>query len=194
MYHLKMEEPEKKYFKWKENICAKFDKYWDYLMPEKIRTPTWHNTVAGCISTHNALFKSGFEETQQNGYWALAHLEKPCRDGFSSSTRLKETNKELKTGIKSEGKGGVNGSGTGANRKKKKKRPNTEGEKGGEEVTSGKVKIYYESEGSSIDEDIILSDGEGWSSDKSVEEYNHSKQLFIQTYTYKKSGITQKLR
>ncbi|PVU99764.1 hypothetical protein BB560_005451 [Smittium megazygosporum] len=82
MYHLKVSSPETKYFKWREHICSTFDQYWDYLIPEKIRTATWHNTVAGCISTHNALFKSGFEETGQTGFWTLRTLAKPSPSGF----------------------------------------------------------------------------------------------------------------
>ncbi|PVU93709.1 hypothetical protein BB559_003190 [Furculomyces boomerangus] len=98
MYHLKVESPETKYFRWREHICAKFDEYWECLIPEKIRTPTWHNTVAGCISTHNALFKSGFEEINQTGFWALRAYVKPSKEGFKCPTKLKSliTDKNLK--------------------------------------------------------------------------------------------------
>ncbi|OLY79237.1 Cysteine-rich protein 2-binding protein [Smittium mucronatum] len=90
MYHLKVENPETLYFRWREHICAKFDQYWEFLIPEKIRTPTWQNTVAGCISTHNGLFKSGLKDTGQTGFWSLRTLAPPSKDGFKFPTRSKQ--------------------------------------------------------------------------------------------------------
>lgn len=55
------------YFRWKEDVCAFIDDYWDYLCPEKQRTSAWHNTIASVLSTHSNIFLSGFEKFKQSG-------------------------------------------------------------------------------------------------------------------------------
>ncbi|KAJ2828191.1 hypothetical protein IWW50_001513 [Coemansia erecta] len=90
LYHLSMADPEKKYFRWRENICATINDNWSGLYPEKAKTATWQNTVAGCLSTHNMLFKSGFEDTQQTGNWALHEIAEPTREKFKASTKSRD--------------------------------------------------------------------------------------------------------
>ncbi|KAJ1945345.1 hypothetical protein FBU59_002333 [Linderina macrospora] len=87
LYHLIHAEPEKKYFRWRENICATINDNWDALMPGKAKTATWHNTVAGCLSTHNLLFKSGFDDTQQPGNWTLQEVIAPSLAKFKGPTK-----------------------------------------------------------------------------------------------------------
>lgn len=77
------------FFRWKDDICAFIDDYWDYLLPGKKRkysssslcsmsflayslyryigSATWHNTIASVLSTHGNLFRSGFEVFKQSG-------------------------------------------------------------------------------------------------------------------------------
>ncbi|KAJ1675099.1 hypothetical protein EV182_001942, partial [Spiromyces aspiralis] len=93
LYHMMTGEPDKKYFRWRENICAVIDEYWDYLLPGKERTATWQNTVAGCLSTNNVIFKSGIEDTGIPGNWALAEVVPPPKHGFTKPTRVKDPNK-----------------------------------------------------------------------------------------------------
>lgn len=75
------------YFRWKEDVCAFIDDYWDYLLPDKqrkmniyVKSPrfiyaasffigsaTWNNTIASVLSTHSNIFLSGFEKFKQSG-------------------------------------------------------------------------------------------------------------------------------
>ncbi|KAJ1938576.1 hypothetical protein EC988_007546, partial [Linderina pennispora] len=87
LYHLIHAQPDKKYFRWRENICATINENWDALMPGKAKTATWHNTVAGCLSTHNLLFKSGFDDTQQPGNWTLQDVVAPSMAKFKGPTK-----------------------------------------------------------------------------------------------------------
>ncbi|KAJ1921595.1 hypothetical protein H4219_000633 [Mycoemilia scoparia] len=106
LYHLMTGEPDKKYFRWRENICAVIDEYWAYLLPGKERTATWHNTIAGCLSTHNAIFKSGLEETGIPGNWALVEKVPPPKHGFDKPTKIKDPNKPARQPRKTDGSGG----------------------------------------------------------------------------------------
>ncbi|PVU90476.1 hypothetical protein BB559_004613 [Furculomyces boomerangus] len=106
IYHLMVSRPEQKFFRWKEHICTMFDEYWDDLMPGKQRTATWHNTIAGSISTHSYMFKSGFNETGQPGNWTLPApiepsmmvINKPAHSGpktkVSKSKKVKKPNND----------------------------------------------------------------------------------------------------
>ncbi|KAJ2784214.1 hypothetical protein H4R18_001269 [Coemansia javaensis] len=87
LYHLIQQEPERSYFRWRENICATIGERWEYLFSGKAKTATWHNTVAGCLSTHTALFKSGFEDTRQTGNWTLQKVVEPAKAHFKAATR-----------------------------------------------------------------------------------------------------------
>ncbi|KAJ2863805.1 hypothetical protein GGH94_003353 [Coemansia aciculifera] len=90
LYHLIKTEPEKQYFRWRENICATISDNWEGLMPGKAKTATWHNTVAGCLSTHNAMFRSGFDDTQQPGNWTLKDVIEPGLAKFKAPTKSKD--------------------------------------------------------------------------------------------------------
>ncbi|KAJ1960507.1 hypothetical protein GGI12_003761 [Dipsacomyces acuminosporus] len=96
LYHLIMTEPDKKYFRWRENICATINEHWDSLMPGKAKTATWHNTVAGCLSTHNVLFKSGFDDTQQPGNWTLQDIVEPSLARFKAPTKQRDSSRPSK--------------------------------------------------------------------------------------------------
>ncbi|KAI8321221.1 hypothetical protein GQ54DRAFT_311945 [Martensiomyces pterosporus] len=93
LYHLIMTEPDKKYFRWRENICATINEHWENLMPGKAKTATWHNTVAGCLSTHNALFKSGFDDTHQPGNWTLHSIVEPSKARFKAPAKQRDPSK-----------------------------------------------------------------------------------------------------
>ncbi|KAJ2500977.1 hypothetical protein GGH96_002294 [Coemansia sp. RSA 1972] len=90
LYHMSMAEPDKKYFRWRENICSTINDNWSGLFPDKAKTATWQNTVAGCLSTHSALFKSGFDDTQQTGNWALHEVAEPTRERFKGPTKARD--------------------------------------------------------------------------------------------------------
>ncbi|KAJ2717195.1 hypothetical protein H4R19_000139 [Coemansia spiralis] len=96
LYHLIQLEPERSYFRWRENICATIGERWEYLFPDKAKTATWHNTVAGCLSTHTSLFKSGFEETKQTGNWTLQSPVEPAKAHFKAPTRTREPGKPVR--------------------------------------------------------------------------------------------------
>ncbi|KAJ1797344.1 hypothetical protein LPJ59_003201 [Coemansia sp. RSA 2399] len=93
LYHLSKAEPDKKYFRWRENICAVINDNWSGLFPGKSKTATWHNTVAGSLSTHSLLFKSGFEDTQQTGNWSLVQVVEPSEAPFRAPTRARDSDK-----------------------------------------------------------------------------------------------------
>ncbi|KAJ3330170.1 Cysteine-rich protein 2-binding protein [Blyttiomyces sp. JEL0837] len=65
------------FFRWKEDICAFIDRNWEYLTPGKQRTPTWYNTVASALSTHNKVFRSGSDIYNSQGWWTLREIEPP---------------------------------------------------------------------------------------------------------------------
>ncbi|KAJ1938419.1 hypothetical protein GGF37_004817, partial [Kickxella alabastrina] len=91
LYHLIKTEPEKKYFRWRENICATISENWESLMPGKAKTATWHNTVAGSLSTHHSRFKSGFDDTQQSGNWTLQEVTPPDSTPPKATGKAKES-------------------------------------------------------------------------------------------------------
>ncbi|CEP16318.1 hypothetical protein [Parasitella parasitica] len=66
------------FFRWKEDVCAFIDDYWDYLCPEKQRTTAWHNTIASVLSTHSNIFLSGLEKLKQSAWWTLRKIEPPA--------------------------------------------------------------------------------------------------------------------
>ncbi|KAI8849563.1 hypothetical protein BC829DRAFT_184217 [Chytridium lagenaria] len=49
----------------------------EYLLPGRIRTPTWYNTVASSLSTHPKIFQSGSELFKVPGWWALIDNSPP---------------------------------------------------------------------------------------------------------------------
>ncbi|KAI9260629.1 hypothetical protein BDA99DRAFT_512688 [Phascolomyces articulosus] len=69
-----------KYFRWKDDICAFIDEYWDYLVPGKKRSITWNNTIASVLSTHGTVFKSGYEIFHQSAWWSLHEQVPPSKD------------------------------------------------------------------------------------------------------------------
>ncbi|KAJ2745216.1 hypothetical protein GGI20_002355 [Coemansia sp. BCRC 34301] len=96
LYHLIKTEPEKQYFRWRENICATISDNWEGLMPGKTKTATWHNTVAGCLSTHNTMFRSGFDDTQQPGNWTLKAVVEPALAKFKAPVKSKDSSSAAK--------------------------------------------------------------------------------------------------
>ncbi|KAJ1826797.1 hypothetical protein LPJ56_002000, partial [Coemansia sp. RSA 2599] len=103
LFHLVKTEPDKKYFRWRENICATISDNWESLMPGKAKTATWHNTVAGCLSTHHSMFRSGFDDTQQTGNWTLQDTVPPAQAKFKAAVKSREP-RTAKTKAKSEAK------------------------------------------------------------------------------------------
>ncbi|OBZ85351.1 Cysteine-rich protein 2-binding protein [Choanephora cucurbitarum] len=73
----KKDKREHYYFRWKEDVCAFIDDYWDYLMPDKTRSATWNNTIASVLSTHSNIFLSGLEKLHQSAWWTLRDFEPP---------------------------------------------------------------------------------------------------------------------
>ncbi|KAM3578965.1 hypothetical protein VKS41_008504 [Umbelopsis sp. WA50703] len=68
-----------KYFRWKEDLCAFIDDYWEYLHPGKQKSATWHNTIASVLSTNSSIFLSGFEKFQQPAWWTLKEYAPPSK-------------------------------------------------------------------------------------------------------------------
>ncbi|KAL1919337.1 uncharacterized protein VTP21DRAFT_2030 [Calcarisporiella thermophila] len=87
IYHLMKSFPEKEYFRWKEDICALIDEYWDFLVPGKAKSQTWHNTVASALSTHSSIFMSGYEKQKQAGWWKLRECRPPEKGVKNKSGR-----------------------------------------------------------------------------------------------------------
>ncbi|KAJ8660973.1 hypothetical protein O0I10_003195 [Lichtheimia ornata] len=92
-----MEKPDAekrhKYFRWKDDICAFIDDYWDYLVPGKKRSPTWHNTIASVLSTHGTIFKSGYEIFHQSAWWSLFEQVPPTKENKPRVSKAKGTQK-----------------------------------------------------------------------------------------------------
>ncbi|KAI9322487.1 hypothetical protein BX666DRAFT_2017105 [Dichotomocladium elegans] len=84
------EERRHKYFRWKDDICTFIDEYWDYLVPGKKRSPTWHNTIASVLSTHGTIFKSGYEKFRQSAWWTLHDEESvPLKESKAKTSKPK---------------------------------------------------------------------------------------------------------
>ncbi|KAI9277419.1 hypothetical protein BY458DRAFT_567682 [Sporodiniella umbellata] len=77
------------YFRWKEDICAFIDDYWDYLLPGKQRSATWNNTIASVLSTHSGIFLSGFEKFKQSAWWTLHKIEPPTGEKKKAASKVK---------------------------------------------------------------------------------------------------------
>ncbi|KAI7901112.1 uncharacterized protein BX663DRAFT_514958 [Cokeromyces recurvatus] len=73
------------YFRWKEDVCAFIDNYWDYLIPDKQRSLTWNNTIASVLSTHSNIFLSGLEKFHQSAWWTLHKIEPPSSEKKSKA-------------------------------------------------------------------------------------------------------------
>jgi GNAT superfamily N-acetyltransferase len=67
----------KKYFRWKEDICAFIETHWEGLLPTKQRGANWQNSVSSVLSSHGEVFKNGFEDMSEQGWWALRAIEPP---------------------------------------------------------------------------------------------------------------------
>jgi len=79
LYNLSVTETGRRgYFRWKEEICTFIDHHWNMIMPERIKTPTWSNTIAGILSIHSKkTFKSGQVLFNETGWWALQKVIPP---------------------------------------------------------------------------------------------------------------------
>ncbi|XP_071494380.1 cysteine-rich protein 2-binding protein-like [Diadema antillarum] len=67
------------FFRWKEDICEFISLHWNLIFgAHKIKTNTWHGTVAGVLSVGNKqLFKSGATEFNETGWWTLIENRPP---------------------------------------------------------------------------------------------------------------------
>lgn len=65
------------YFRWKEDICRIIDLYWGELCPDRVRSPTWNNTVASALSTNSKIFLSGSQIFDIGGIF-IKHNSKIC--------------------------------------------------------------------------------------------------------------------
>ncbi|KAG0179249.1 Cysteine-rich protein 2-binding protein [Apophysomyces sp. BC1034] len=85
----KIKDRDHKYFRWKEDVCALIDDYWEYLAPDKQKSITWHNTVASVLSTHSTIFQSGFEKFHQSAWWTLHKEEPPVKETKTKTAAVK---------------------------------------------------------------------------------------------------------
>ncbi|XP_006822389.1 cysteine-rich protein 2-binding protein-like [Saccoglossus kowalevskii] len=75
------------YFRWKEDICSFIDKNWHTFFGARVRTSTFHGTVAGVLSTGNKVhFKSGAHEFGEAGWWALVENRPPLKPDTNAPT------------------------------------------------------------------------------------------------------------
>ncbi|XP_030828197.1 cysteine-rich protein 2-binding protein [Strongylocentrotus purpuratus] len=67
------------FFRWKEDICEFISLHWNLIFgAHKIKTTTWHGTVAGVLSVGNKqLFRSGAMEFNETGWWTLIENRPP---------------------------------------------------------------------------------------------------------------------
>ena len=77
LYHLLHHNPTRKFFKMKEDICATITKHWNSIIPHKIRSSNWENTLSSALSTHPTYFVSGVTEMGQLGWWTLRTPDVP---------------------------------------------------------------------------------------------------------------------
>ncbi|KAI8969089.1 hypothetical protein BDF20DRAFT_916484 [Mycotypha africana] len=86
------------YFRWKDDVCAFIDDYWEYFTPGKQRSITWNNTIASVLSTHSTIFLSGIEKFHQSAWWTLHEIAPPTGEKKSKmvGTRKPIVRKSLK--------------------------------------------------------------------------------------------------
>ena len=78
LYHLHSTAPAgKRYFRWKEDVCDFIDKSWLGLLPGKVKGVNWQNSVSSVLSSHGEIFRNGFEEMNEQGWWSLRTVEPP---------------------------------------------------------------------------------------------------------------------
>lgn len=78
LFHLHSTSPEgKKYFRWKEDICTFIDTHWGGLLPSKAKGVNWQNSVSSVLSSNGEVFRNGFEEMNEQGWWSLRVIEPP---------------------------------------------------------------------------------------------------------------------
>lgn len=77
LYHLHTTDSSKRYFRWKEDICAFIDTHWDGLLPAKAKGVNWQNSVSSVLSSNGEVFRNGFEEMNEQGWWSLRVVEPP---------------------------------------------------------------------------------------------------------------------
>lgn len=77
LYHLHTTDPHKRYFRWKEDICAFIDAHWEGLLPAKAKGVNWQNSVSSVLSSNQDVFRNGFEEMNEQGWWCLIRIEPP---------------------------------------------------------------------------------------------------------------------
>ncbi|KAI8982518.1 hypothetical protein BDB01DRAFT_835959 [Pilobolus umbonatus] len=92
----KKDRREHYYFRWKEDVCAFIDRYWDYFIPDKQRSLTWNNTIASVLSTHSNIFLSGFEKFHQSAWWTLHKLEPPTKEKKKAAVSKPKLKRPLK--------------------------------------------------------------------------------------------------
>lgn len=81
-YNLKLQaiqrgEPDRRFFRFKEEICAFIDTHWRALCYGRVRTITWNNTVGSTLSTHSELFRNGLQVVGQSGWWGALDYTNP---------------------------------------------------------------------------------------------------------------------
>ena len=84
LYNLTVNETGRQgYFRWKDDICRFIDHNWLHLMPGREKTSSTSGTIAGALSLHSKLFKSGFTVFKENGWWALQRVVPPTSNTSS---------------------------------------------------------------------------------------------------------------
>ncbi|XP_070564166.1 cysteine-rich protein 2-binding protein-like [Ptychodera flava] len=85
------------FFRWKEDICSFIDKHWQTFFGARMRTSTFHGTVAGVLSTGNKVhFRSGATEFGESGWWALVENKPPQKPDASLPPGQKPGSKRQK--------------------------------------------------------------------------------------------------
>ncbi|KAJ3003147.1 UNVERIFIED_CONTAM: Cysteine-rich protein 2-binding protein, partial [Siphonaria sp. JEL0065] len=118
LYHLTMtsSDPNMEFYGWKDHICGFIDQYWDHLVPGRVRTPTWFNTIAKELSTNSAIFISGKQQYNAKGFWALTNRIPP-----QNSKMPKEKNERVKQEKRAVDKDSGGGDGAVVEKKRRKK-------------------------------------------------------------------------
>lgn len=78
LYNLTISEPGRHgYFRWKDDVVRFIDRHWSFLMPGRSKPSTMSGTIAGVLSIHDKLFKSGSQLFNESGWWALQTVAPP---------------------------------------------------------------------------------------------------------------------
>lgn len=78
--HRTATDPDRRFFRWKEDICRIIDENWDLVCVGKNRNASWMNSVSSVLSSNHGIFCSGMATLREPGWWGLREVAPPKKN------------------------------------------------------------------------------------------------------------------